>query len=235
MDYSLPVSSAHGILQAGTPELASHFLLQGVFPTQGSNPALPHCRQIVYHLSSQWEVDEMWIFLSFFFFLIFDFFFSSWTWKWFAESRNYSGLSDFTMFCQDTCLDTKHMGKKKKKDGKHLFELQSSQDRKLTFCLRLFGLGFFFLLGSLTHWKKCCFQIIIWTSSFYIWGNLLHSEKLFHFSPLCFLLNIFHGAYIISLKKWSLLEPCVITVLFFSSRDAYKVTAHRKSVFPPCC
>ena len=26
-------------------------LLQGVFPTQGSNPGLPHCRQILYELS----------------------------------------------------------------------------------------------------------------------------------------------------------------------------------------
>jgi len=26
-------------------------LLQGVFPTQGSNPGLPHCRQILYQLS----------------------------------------------------------------------------------------------------------------------------------------------------------------------------------------
>ena len=28
-----------------------HALLQGVFPTQGSNPGLPHCRQILYQLS----------------------------------------------------------------------------------------------------------------------------------------------------------------------------------------
>ena len=27
------------------------FLLQVIFPTQGSNPGLPHCRQILYHLS----------------------------------------------------------------------------------------------------------------------------------------------------------------------------------------
>ena len=32
---------------------SSHFLLQGVFPTQGSNPGLPHCRRILYHLSHQ--------------------------------------------------------------------------------------------------------------------------------------------------------------------------------------
>ena len=30
-----------------------HFLLQGIFPTQGSNPGLPHCRQILYYLSHQ--------------------------------------------------------------------------------------------------------------------------------------------------------------------------------------
>ena len=28
-------------------------LLQGIFPTQGSNPGLPHCRQILYQLSPQ--------------------------------------------------------------------------------------------------------------------------------------------------------------------------------------
>ena len=27
-------------------------LLQGIFPTQGSNPGFPHCRQILYQLSS---------------------------------------------------------------------------------------------------------------------------------------------------------------------------------------
>ena len=28
-----------------------HAPLQGIFPTQGSNPGLQHCRQILYHLS----------------------------------------------------------------------------------------------------------------------------------------------------------------------------------------
>ena len=28
-----------------------HFLLQGIFLTQGSNPGLPHCRQMLYRLS----------------------------------------------------------------------------------------------------------------------------------------------------------------------------------------
>ena len=30
-----------------------HSLLQGIFLTQGSNPGLPHCRQILYHLANQ--------------------------------------------------------------------------------------------------------------------------------------------------------------------------------------
>ena len=31
----------------------NHFILQGIFPTQGSNLRLLHCRQILYHLSHQ--------------------------------------------------------------------------------------------------------------------------------------------------------------------------------------
>ena len=34
-------------------------LLQGIFPTQGSNPGLPHCRQILYQLSHR-EAQEYW-------------------------------------------------------------------------------------------------------------------------------------------------------------------------------
>ena len=30
-----------------------HFLLQEIFPTWGSNPGFPHCRQTLYHLSHQ--------------------------------------------------------------------------------------------------------------------------------------------------------------------------------------
>ena len=30
-----------------------HSLLQGIFPTQGLKPGLPHCRQILYHLNHQ--------------------------------------------------------------------------------------------------------------------------------------------------------------------------------------
>ena len=44
VDCSLPGFSVHGILQANTG-VGCHFLLQGIFPTQGSNSGLPHCRQ----------------------------------------------------------------------------------------------------------------------------------------------------------------------------------------------
>ena len=33
--------------------VGSHSLLQGIFPTQGLNPGLLHCRQILYQLSHQ--------------------------------------------------------------------------------------------------------------------------------------------------------------------------------------
>ena len=33
--------------------VGSHSLLQGIFPTQGSKPGLPHCRRIPYQLSHQ--------------------------------------------------------------------------------------------------------------------------------------------------------------------------------------
>ena len=53
MDCSLPGSSVHGILQAGILEWAVASFLQRIFPTQGLNSGLLHCRQILYHLSHQ--------------------------------------------------------------------------------------------------------------------------------------------------------------------------------------
>jgi len=39
-----------------------HFLLQGIFPTQGSNPGLPHCRQTLYCLSHQGTIPLLGIY-----------------------------------------------------------------------------------------------------------------------------------------------------------------------------
>ena len=54
MDYSPPGSFAHGDSPGKNTGVGCHALLQGIFPTQGSNPGLLHCRrQILYHLSHQ--------------------------------------------------------------------------------------------------------------------------------------------------------------------------------------
>ena len=39
--------------RGSSPTRDCHFLLQGIFPTQGSNLGLPHCRQTLYPLSHQ--------------------------------------------------------------------------------------------------------------------------------------------------------------------------------------
>ena len=51
MDCSLPASSVHGDSPGKNNGVGCHALLQGIFPTSGSNPGLPHCRSIIYHLS----------------------------------------------------------------------------------------------------------------------------------------------------------------------------------------
>ena len=53
MDCSLPGSSVHGIFQARILEWIAISFSRGIFPTQGLNRGLPHCRQILYHLSHQ--------------------------------------------------------------------------------------------------------------------------------------------------------------------------------------
>ena len=45
MDYSPPGSSVHGDSPGKNTGVGCHALLQGIFPTQGLNPGLPHCRQ----------------------------------------------------------------------------------------------------------------------------------------------------------------------------------------------
>ena len=53
MNCSPPDSSVHGDSPGKNTGVGCHALLQGIFPTQGSNPGLPHYRQILYHLSHQ--------------------------------------------------------------------------------------------------------------------------------------------------------------------------------------
>ena len=51
----MPGSSIHGDSSGKNTGVSCHALLQGIFPTQGSNPGLPHCRRILYHLGHQWS------------------------------------------------------------------------------------------------------------------------------------------------------------------------------------
>ena len=53
VDCSPPGSSVHGDSPGKNTGVGCHALLQGIFPTQGLNPGLPHCRWILYQLSYQ--------------------------------------------------------------------------------------------------------------------------------------------------------------------------------------
>ena len=53
MDCSPPGSNVHGDSPSKTTGVHCHGLLQGIFPTQESNPGLLHCRKILYSLSCQ--------------------------------------------------------------------------------------------------------------------------------------------------------------------------------------
>ena len=52
-DCGPPGSSVHGDFQGKNTRVCCHALLQGIFPTQGSNPGLSNCTQILYRLSHQ--------------------------------------------------------------------------------------------------------------------------------------------------------------------------------------
>ena len=56
LECNPPGFSVHGIIQARNTGVGGHFLLQGIFLTQGPNLfllCLLHCRQILYLLSHQ--------------------------------------------------------------------------------------------------------------------------------------------------------------------------------------
>ena len=53
IDCSPPGSSVHRDSPDKNTGVGRHVLLQGIFPTQGSNPGLLHCRQSLYLLSHQ--------------------------------------------------------------------------------------------------------------------------------------------------------------------------------------
>ena len=56
MDCSPPGSSVHGDSPGNNTGVGCHAFLQRIFPTQGLNPGLLHCRRILDHLSHQGDV-----------------------------------------------------------------------------------------------------------------------------------------------------------------------------------
>ena len=59
-DWCPPGSSVHGDSPGKNTGVGCHAFLQGIFPTQGSKPGLPHCSWILYHLNHQgspWSLD----------------------------------------------------------------------------------------------------------------------------------------------------------------------------------
>ena len=65
MDCSSPGSSVYGDSPGKNTGVGCHVLLQGIFLTQGLNPGLPYCRQILYQLSHQGSsllISHNWIF-----------------------------------------------------------------------------------------------------------------------------------------------------------------------------
>ena len=57
MDYSLPGSSVHGIVQARL--LECHSLLQGIFLTQGSNACILMSLALAYKFFATWEALDI--------------------------------------------------------------------------------------------------------------------------------------------------------------------------------
>ena len=53
VNHVTPGSSVHGDSPGKNTGVGCHALLQGTFPTQGSNPGHPHSRQTLYHLNHQ--------------------------------------------------------------------------------------------------------------------------------------------------------------------------------------
>ena len=51
--YQAPLYENPWDFPGNSTEVDCHFLLQGIFPNQGLNPGLPHCRQTLYCLNHQ--------------------------------------------------------------------------------------------------------------------------------------------------------------------------------------
>ena len=78
MEFSPLGSSVHGDSLGKNTGVGCYALLQCIFPTQGSDPGLPHCRQNLYHLRHQGRPKDM-LYLTVFLWHL-----------WFQSSASYS-------------------------------------------------------------------------------------------------------------------------------------------------
>ena len=78
MEFSPLGSSVHGDSLGKNTGVGCYALLQCIFPTQGSDPGLPHCRQNLYHLRHHGRPKDM-VYLAVFLWHL-----------WFHSSASYS-------------------------------------------------------------------------------------------------------------------------------------------------
>ena len=98
MNCSPSGSSVHGDSPGQNTGVGCHALLQGIFPKQGLNPVLFHCRQILYHLSYQGRnrVKKNAFVLIYFYF----------SGKFFQEFTN--TIQMLKLFLYDSCIFEAH-------------------------------------------------------------------------------------------------------------------------------
>ena len=89
MDCSSPRSSVHGDSPGKNTGVGCRALLQGIFLTQGSNQALPHCRRILYCLSHQEAVKSITFLYSYL--VISLIFYICICWEWLLKPWDFPG------------------------------------------------------------------------------------------------------------------------------------------------
>ena len=135
-----------------------HFLLQGIFPTQESNPVLPHCRWIIYKLRDQGIPRIL-----------------KWVAYPFSSRSSWSRIKPGSSALQVDSLPAEPQGKPKNTGVGNLSLLQkSSQPRNWTRVSCIAG-GFF------THWamreafvSTVCVSAELWASLYEKKGYVLY-------------------------------------------------------------
>ena len=81
------------------------FLLQGIFPTQESNPSLLHCRQILYQVSHKGSPFLTWVFFIIWFWFIYYISERISSYTFFSHCSTYYSVQCLCDLTQFTCVD----------------------------------------------------------------------------------------------------------------------------------